>query len=400
MTEMLRDRIPSVAAAFQWRKDKNNKREGREVQQAHAGFATQRWGKGKEWEPKKMTRIMSTKGLLLVLSVIHSRVMKVFMEIDSKSLTSCWENNEVVDPGGKAEAEGRIRVGDLVLCVNEVPCSRADQAKQLVDSAFSTLTLLVWRREMVRDHSTHREVASKVHRRQKRSRTRRRRSASTSVRKPVLPDESTRDPLMSVAVSQPRVTPSLKNMTNNTSWPSLQPRNADVQGPENRHEHETSSSDVQIKAMLPRLIHVLRMLLVGVKTLVAKAAVRILAAVVRSEPRMPVRSAALFAFHPEGHGPATAASLSSWQDDFSFTPSPPSLFRPLAFSVLERCQVAHALLAARGDVSPLACHALAVGELCLASPSPPLEHTPHVGIISPLPHLSICRPLIWSFLLT
>ncbi|KAL1433144.1 hypothetical protein MTO96_002106 [Rhipicephalus appendiculatus] len=50
-----------------------------------------------------------------------------------------------VDPGGKAEAEGRIRVGDLVLCVNEVPCSRADQARQLVDSAFSTLTLLVWR---------------------------------------------------------------------------------------------------------------------------------------------------------------------------------------------------------------------------------------------------------------
>ncbi|KAL3213204.1 hypothetical protein MRX96_035550 [Rhipicephalus microplus] len=57
-----------------------------------------------------------------------------------------------VDPGGKADAEGRIRVGDLVLCVNEVPCSRADQAKQLVDSAFSTLTLLVWRSASVPVH--------------------------------------------------------------------------------------------------------------------------------------------------------------------------------------------------------------------------------------------------------
>ncbi|KAH7954391.1 hypothetical protein HPB49_018193 [Dermacentor silvarum] len=60
-----------------------------------------------------------------------------------------------VDPGGKAEAEGRIRVGDLVLCVNEVPCSRADQARQLVDSAFNTLTLLVWRRQEARSGVHH-----------------------------------------------------------------------------------------------------------------------------------------------------------------------------------------------------------------------------------------------------
>ncbi|EEC12200.1 hypothetical protein IscW_ISCW008518 [Ixodes scapularis] len=51
-----------------------------------------------------------------------------------------------VDPGGKAATDGGVRVGDLVLCVNDVRCSQLDQVLQLIDSAFSTVTLLLWRR--------------------------------------------------------------------------------------------------------------------------------------------------------------------------------------------------------------------------------------------------------------
>lgn len=53
-----------------------------------------------------------------------------------------------VDPVGKAGVEGSLRVGDLVLFVNEVRCSQPDQALELIDSAFRTLTLLVWRRSV------------------------------------------------------------------------------------------------------------------------------------------------------------------------------------------------------------------------------------------------------------
>ncbi|XP_060595743.1 protein Shroom4-like [Ruditapes philippinarum] len=52
--------------------------------------------------------------------------------------------NEIVD-GGKAFDSGQLKVGDYLLQVNEVRCLNLQVAHELIDSAFRTLTLLVWR---------------------------------------------------------------------------------------------------------------------------------------------------------------------------------------------------------------------------------------------------------------
>lgn len=128
-------------------------------------------------------------------------------------------------------------------------------------------------RKMVRDRSTHREAATKIHRHQRRSRNRRRRSASTTGQ-PVPHEKSTRAPVIPQS-SGPVATSTLLNTKDTTIWPALPSRSAEVQ-PERQHEREASSSDGQIKAMLTQLVRSLRMLLMGVKTPVANAAVQIL----------------------------------------------------------------------------------------------------------------------------
>ncbi|KAH3713569.1 hypothetical protein DPMN_073361, partial [Dreissena polymorpha] len=48
------------------------------------------------------------------------------------------------DAGGKAISSGQLRVGDHVLAVNDVRCHTQTEARQLIESAFNTLTLRVW----------------------------------------------------------------------------------------------------------------------------------------------------------------------------------------------------------------------------------------------------------------
>lgn len=50
-----------------------------------------------------------------------------------------------VEVGGKAWESRRLQPGDFVLHVNDVRCPNLQVAHELIDSAFSTLTLLLWR---------------------------------------------------------------------------------------------------------------------------------------------------------------------------------------------------------------------------------------------------------------
>lgn len=50
-----------------------------------------------------------------------------------------------VEPGGKASVDGHIRAGDHVLRVNDIPCEQLVEARQMINSAFYTLTLTLWR---------------------------------------------------------------------------------------------------------------------------------------------------------------------------------------------------------------------------------------------------------------
>lgn len=178
--------------------------------------------------------------------------------------------NRLTCPRCSGDHDESICEGSNLKCSN---CDGPHESRSKECPKIKTeLTVL---RKMVRDHSTHREAATKVHRRQRRSRNRRR-STSAMVRQPVLPEESARAPVISEAGSLPPATSCLKSNKDVTTWPSLPSRSAEAQAPESQHERETSSSDGQIKAMLTQLIRALRMLLVGVKTPVAKAAVQIL----------------------------------------------------------------------------------------------------------------------------
>ena len=48
-------------------------------------------------------------------------------------------------PDGKADENGELQAGDYILTINDVKCTSVTEAVQLIESAFRTLTLLVWR---------------------------------------------------------------------------------------------------------------------------------------------------------------------------------------------------------------------------------------------------------------
>ena len=50
-----------------------------------------------------------------------------------------------IDEDGKAASDGRLRVGDVVIAVNDVDVSGHDEAIQVIQSAFKTLTITVKR---------------------------------------------------------------------------------------------------------------------------------------------------------------------------------------------------------------------------------------------------------------
>ncbi|XP_069130177.1 PDZ and LIM domain protein 3-like [Argopecten irradians] len=50
-----------------------------------------------------------------------------------------------IKPDGKADVSDTLKLGDYVLGVNDVKCVSLTEAVQLIQSAFRTLTLLVWR---------------------------------------------------------------------------------------------------------------------------------------------------------------------------------------------------------------------------------------------------------------
>ncbi|XP_072142713.1 uncharacterized protein [Dermacentor andersoni] len=95
-------------------------------------------------------------------------------------------------------------------------------------------------RKMIRDRSTHREGATKVHRRQRCSHNRRRLSASTTGQ-PVLQEKPSRAPASPQTSEPPLTTSALLNTKDTTIWPSLPSRSTEVQL-ERQREHEPSSS--------------------------------------------------------------------------------------------------------------------------------------------------------------
>jgi len=50
-----------------------------------------------------------------------------------------------LEESGKAHENDKLRVGDYVLEVNEIRCATVKEAQQLIESAFRTLTLKIWR---------------------------------------------------------------------------------------------------------------------------------------------------------------------------------------------------------------------------------------------------------------
>ncbi|GFS98127.1 protein Shroom2 [Nephila pilipes] len=52
--------------------------------------------------------------------------------------------NEIV-LGGRADKQGELKVGDHVIKINDIQCLSLADALQLIDSAFRTLTIVVWR---------------------------------------------------------------------------------------------------------------------------------------------------------------------------------------------------------------------------------------------------------------
>ena len=50
-----------------------------------------------------------------------------------------------IDEDGKAASDGRLRVDDVVIAVNDVDVSGHDEAIQIIQSAFKTLTITVKR---------------------------------------------------------------------------------------------------------------------------------------------------------------------------------------------------------------------------------------------------------------
>ena len=50
-----------------------------------------------------------------------------------------------IEIDGKAYQGGQLQVDDCILSVNDVGCTSKVEAEQLIDSAFRTLTLQVWR---------------------------------------------------------------------------------------------------------------------------------------------------------------------------------------------------------------------------------------------------------------
>ena len=47
--------------------------------------------------------------------------------------------------GGKASESGQLYVGDYIVSVNDIKCVSLTEAVQLIQSAFRTLTLSIWR---------------------------------------------------------------------------------------------------------------------------------------------------------------------------------------------------------------------------------------------------------------
>ncbi|GFR27589.1 protein Shroom2 [Trichonephila clavata] len=60
------------------------------------------------------------------------------------------ENRSVVivdeiEQGGRADKQGQLKVGDHIIKINDIQCLSLADALQLIDSAFRTLTIVVWR---------------------------------------------------------------------------------------------------------------------------------------------------------------------------------------------------------------------------------------------------------------
>ncbi|XP_049527233.1 uncharacterized protein LOC125947003 [Dermacentor silvarum] len=142
-------------------------------------------------------------------------------------------------------------------------------------------------RQMVRDHSTHKEAATKVRRRRRRSRHRKSRKHCDSSKEVHTPEKAVRQPLTScVTNADERRTPAIDN--SKEAWPPL-PKPCQLAEPRDTSRPTTTNGptagpaavraegqDLQVIAMLKSLMNVMRTLLTNLNTPNARSALQVL----------------------------------------------------------------------------------------------------------------------------